>query len=207
MLKKRIRALLVSGALLGASFPAWPQTSADRLAHKYSDFAGSESNAAALVSGLRGGSDITLSSTASGGGGTVTIDPPTGKMGFGNVNIALALAQASLKEQGIANPTPAQLQAALNGGAMTGSSGKTVQLPGVLRLRAEGKGWGEVAHSLGFKLGEVVRAEKAARAPDADAKREPKPDRVARAERPDRPARPERAERPDKPERAERPGR
>ena len=42
-------------------------------------------------------------------------------MGYGNVNIALRLAQASLAEHGIRNPTPEQLKAALNGGTVTNS--------------------------------------------------------------------------------------
>lgn len=213
MSNKQIRILLMGGALLAASFTVWPQTSSsstatvpeNRLAGQYTTLAGSESNAKALVSGLRNGTDVKLTS----GSTTTIIDPPTGKMGVGNVNVALALAEASLKEQGIAKPTAEQLKAALNGGTITDSSGKTVQMSGVLQMRADGKGWGEIAHSLGFKLGDVMRSAKA----DGAGKPEragSKPDRMARAERADRadkPERAERAERPMRPERAERPSR
>ena len=65
-------------------------------------------------------------------------DPATHKIGFGNVDNALALTQASLEKQGITDPTPEQLKAALTG---------------VLDQRAAGQGWGEIAHSLGFTLG------------------------------------------------------
>jgi hypothetical protein len=204
MLNKQARMLLIGSALLGASFAVWPQ-SPERLSARYTALAGSETNAKSLVAGLRDGTDVKLTS----GAATTTIDPPTGKMGYGNVNIALALAEANLKEQGITQPTAEQLQAALNGGTITSSSGKTVQMSGVLQMRASGKGWGEIAHVLGFKLGDIVRSAKADGAGTPD-RAGSKPDRLAHADRGDRPDRAERAERPDramKPERPERSGR
>jgi len=217
MLEKQARMLLIGSALLGASFAVWPQASStggamvptDRLIDRYTTLAGSESNARSLVTGLRDGTDVKLTSASPSGTTTTTIDPPTGKMGVGNVNIALALAAASLKEQGITNPTPQQLQAALNGGAVTDSSGKTVQMSGVLQMRADGKGWGQIANALGFKLGEVVRSEKADAAGKPDHAGS-KPGRDAHADRLERPEKAERADRPERPEkaeRAERPGR
>jgi hypothetical protein len=98
-------------------------------------------------------------------------------MGTGSVNIALSLAEARLKEQGVTNPTPEQLKTTLSG---------------ILQQRADHKGWGEIAHSMGLKLGDVMRSEKADRVAH---------DHQARAERGERPLRPERPERPEKPER------
>jgi hypothetical protein len=135
---------------------------------------GSEANATTLVNGLRDGTDFKIGSTS--------FDPPTGKMGYGNVDIALALAQKSLPE----NPTPEQLKAAL-----IGTSAK----PGILAQRAAGQGGGQIAQSMGFKLGEVMRSPKASERVAA------RPERAARPDKPDRP------ERPAKPERPERPGR
>ena len=204
MLKKQIRMLLAGTALLGASFAVWAQ-SPEQLNARYTTLAGSETNAKSLVTGLRDGTDVKLTS----GAATTTIDPPTGKMGYGNVNIALALAEASLKEQGITQPTADQLKAALNGGTITDSSGKTVQMSGVLQMRASGKGWGEIAHALGFKLGDIVRSAKADGAGKPD-RAGSKADRVAHSDRGDRADRAERADRPDramKPERPERSGR
>ena len=201
MLKKQIRMLVAGSALLGASFAVWPQ-SPEQLSTRYTTLAGSETNAKSLVTGLRDGTDVKLTS----GGTTTTIDPPTGKMGYGNVNIALALAQASLKEQGITQPTADQLKAALNGGTITDSSGKTVQMSGVLQMRASGKGWGEIAHALGFKLGDIVRSAKADGAGKPD-RAGSKADRVAHADRGDRSDRAERPDRATKPERPERSGR
>jgi hypothetical protein len=91
---------------------------------------------------------------------TVTYDPPTGKMGWGNVKIALALAQASLANAGITKPTAAQLQAALNGGDVTVKNADgtttTTTLKGVLQMRAAGMGWGQIAQANGTKLGPVL---------------------------------------------------
>ena len=99
----------------------------------------------------------------SSGAVSTRFDPPAKPMGFGNINIALSLAQAELRGLGIRNPSPAQLHAALSGGVVMTSKGATT-LPGVLSLRTSGKGWGQIAHQLGFKLGEVVRPTHAERA-------------------------------------------
>jgi hypothetical protein len=150
--------------------PALAQN-ADTLVQRYTDLARSKENAQALVTGLRDGTPLTLNS----GNTTTVIDAPTGKMGYGNVDNALALAEASLQKQGITNPNAEQLK---------------TSLLSVLQMRADGRGWGEIANSLGLRLGDVKRADKA--------------ERVAGAERAQRPERPDR---PEKPERAVRPGR
>src|SRR5258708_698204 len=100
MLKTQSLMLLAGRAVLAASFAVWPQTGStgaaavptDRLGDKYTALAGSESNARSLVTGLRNGTDVTLTS----GTTTTVIDPPTGKMGIRNRSIGLALADASL---------------------------------------------------------------------------------------------------------------
>lgn len=155
---------LVAAAVLAVSLPAVAQ-STSRLVDRYTPLAGSQENSKSLVTGLRDGKEVKFSD------GTV-ITPKTGKMGNGNVDNALALAEADLKRQGITNPTPEQLKTSLNG---------------VLQQRADGKGWGQIAHSMDLKLGDVKRADKP----------ESSQDRVAtRGERPQRPEKPERAERP-----------
>jgi hypothetical protein len=125
----------------------------DRLVEQFTRFAGSKSNADALVNGLRNDQEVNLTSAQ----GSASFTPKTDKMGFGNVNIALSLAKATLAEQGIKRPTPAQIEAALNGGTLTNSAGKQVTLTGILTQRASGMGWGKVAQANGFKLGEVLR--------------------------------------------------
>lgn len=139
-----------------------------RLSTQFTTFAGSDTNAQALVDGLHSGSSITLTETVAGTNGapstttTTTFTPDTGKMGYGNVRIALSLAEASLTKAGITDPTAAELEAALNGGTLVLADGTSVDLKGVLALRASGEGWGQIAKSMGFKLGEVMRSPKAA---------------------------------------------
>ncbi len=72
---------------------------------------------------------------------TVNFTPPTGNMGLGNVDTALALTEAVLTQQKITTPNPYQLQTAL----MDPNTG-------ILQLRAKGMGWGDLAKALGFTL-------------------------------------------------------
>ncbi|HYY25519.1 MAG TPA: hypothetical protein VE689_08520 [Candidatus Udaeobacter sp.] len=144
-----------------------------KISGEFSSFLGSNSNT--VVSGLRNGTPITLTTTtltpSSTPGApavptttTTTISPPTGKMGFGNVFISLALAKQQLGQLGITQPTPEQLQAALTGGTITTNTGTTAagttststNLQGILTMRSQNMGWGQIAQRLGFKLGPVV---------------------------------------------------
>jgi len=135
---------------------------ATKIASSFTKLAGSQDNALTLVRALRDGSMVTLTATATGTGtdpGTTTttsFTPPTGKMGWGNVFNSLALAQDSLARAGITNPTNAQLQAALMGGDVTNADGTTTTLKGILQMRADGMGWGQIAQASGTKLGPVV---------------------------------------------------
>lgn len=145
-----------------------PSPSNDKLVAQYTAWAGSRQNAQALVLGLRNGAAVSLGT----GTTSTTFTPTTTKLGAGEVNIALSLAKAALVKQGITNPTPAQISAALNGGSVTTSAG-TQRMPGVLTQRQSGMGWGQIAHSLGVKLGSIVSASKtgeASRVKDAHAK-------------------------------------
>lgn len=162
---------LACAALLSLPLAAWSEND-DRLVDRYTAFAGSKQNAEALVTGLREGTEVKLTR----GGTTATFTPPTGKMGYGNVDIALALAEASLKEKGITRPTPAQLEATVMD---------------ILKMRADGKGWGQIAQIHGYKLGEVMRADKAERAAAKPERAAAKPERASRVERPQRPEKPE----------------
>jgi hypothetical protein len=173
MLNRKDALIALCTMLLALPLAAGAQ-SETRLVDEYKSFAGSDANAKSLVEGLRDGKQVTLAS----GTTTTTFTPPTHKMGNGNVNIALALTEAKLKEQGITSPTPDQLKNTLSG---------------ILQQRADGKGWGEIANGMGMKLGDVMRSQKA--------------DSVARAERRERAERPEKPEKPEKPDRPEKPER
>jgi len=167
---------------LSIAFPAMAQNS-QQLVERYTELAGSSENSNSLVSGLRDGTAIKLTS----GNTVTTIDPPTQKMGFGNIDNALALTQASLEKRGISDATPEQLK---------------IALMGVLDQRAAGQGWGEIAHSLGFNLGELKsaqnRSERTERVQQARAERPDRAEKPDRVERMERPMRPERPERPQK---------
>ena len=138
-----------------------------RISSDFTTFAGSTANSSSLVSGLRNGSAITLTSTDPKGVITeTTFTPLTGKMGYGNTFISLGLAQQNLTNLGFKQPTPEQIQTALNGGSFTtmDANGKeiTTTMKGVLELRAEGMGWGQIANTYGYKLGPVISGIKAA---------------------------------------------
>jgi antitoxin (DNA-binding transcriptional repressor) of toxin-antitoxin stability system len=128
-----------------------------KIASDFQSFAGSRENSTALVSGLRNGSEVTLTQK---GEPSATFTPATKPMGYGNVSTSLSLAKYQLAQQGITNPTPEQLKIALNGGTID-YGGKTVDYQGVLQMRADGLGWGQIAQQLGTKLGPVVSGMKA----------------------------------------------
>lgn len=124
----------------------------DRIAPKYLSFAGSEENLASIASGLRTGGMITLQAPTGTSVETLSFLPPTKPMGYGNITHALDLAARELASAGITSPTPEQLQAALTGGTVVSPMGQTSLLPGVLQLRSQGMGWGQIAHTLGVPL-------------------------------------------------------
>lgn len=143
--------------------PAPVSVSSASLVSRYSLLAGSTGNAQALVTGLQSGSSVTLTAMVLSDPTAppvppATFTPATPHLGLGEVNISLALARAELSKLGISNPTPAQLQAALNGGTLTAADGSSVKLSGVLAQRQAGLGWGQIARSMGLKLGSVVSA-------------------------------------------------
>ena len=233
-MKSRHPTLAALGAGLLAAFAATAfaassgtttttNTVSTKLASTYATFAGSNTNADALVQGLRNGSPVTLETTTTvkNANGTTTtatapttFQPATSKLGYGNVNIALALTEAQLTKLGITDPTAAEIEAALNGGTVTLADGSTQTLQGVLALRAQGEGWGQIAKTLGFNLGAVVSASKTGHSQAgarhggdvASAGRPEHPVHPDRPQRPDMPQHPSIPQRPDVPSHAGRPG-
>jgi hypothetical protein len=202
----------------------------DRLVERYAELAGDEASAEALVTNLREGGEFTVTTTetrtvvdadgnpvldANGNEQTETvtvtdtIENPNGPMGWGEVNITLAMAERLLESGEFDD-----LQTALTGSSVTDADGNTVTVDGLLQLRADGMGWGRIAQEYDFKLGAIM-----GKAPMRDgatssggdraakAERASKPERVAKVDRPARPERAERPERPQKPERPEKPER
>src|SRR4051812_41638103 len=95
-------------------------------------FAGSAANLQSLSAGLTQGGAISLSSAA---GQTVTFNAPGGAMSPLEANQTLQLASQLLVSQGITNPTPEQIRAALLGGTVPTPFGTNVLLRGVLEGR------------------------------------------------------------------------
>ena len=119
-------------------------------------------NSESVITGLRTGNEIILTTTGSEGTTTTAFTPPTGKMGYGNVSHAISLAKEQLAQYGITEPTANELQIALIGGDITTQSGGTANIDGVLTLRSEGMGWGDIAHEYGVKLGHIGNSNKTA---------------------------------------------
>jgi hypothetical protein len=71
------------------------------------------------------------------------------------VKISLALAQESLRQQGIMQPTSEQLHTSLMGGQMVPGD-STTNTTGVLQMRADGMGWGQIAQKYDVKLGQLM---------------------------------------------------
>lgn len=206
---------------------------ADRIADRYADslFDGDEDAAAETVDNLRKGGDI---ETTNPDGTTSTVENANGPMGYGEINIALGMAE-KMVDDGDAETW----QDALYGSADTTNSDGTVVegSDGILQMRADGMGWGKIAKELGFKLGSVVGKAPTRDSSDDDGDattttttakashgkdgtqagaRGTRPDHAAKADRPakpervakvERPTRPERVERPSKPERPQKPER
>lgn len=155
------------GSSAGATTPVPPAGQllvANKVAAPFVGMAGSQDNAVALAIALRTGTAANLTFIPTAGEATpvtTVVSIPTKPMGWGNVSHALALAQFSLRQAGIDNPTAADLQAALDGGTVTTADGKTVTLAGVLQQRSQGMGWGQIAKANGTTMGAVNRGIKA----------------------------------------------
>jgi len=135
---------------------------AEKMAQSFAPLVGSETDSLAVVDGLRSGSEFTLV-----GETEDIVITPAAPMGYGNVFATLALAQESLAAIGITEPTAEELAVALQGGEIV-IDGTVNEFDGVLTMRESGMGWGEIANSLGLRLGAVVSAEN--RSPMAQSK-------------------------------------
>jgi hypothetical protein len=150
--------LLIVG---GAPAPNFAQTTsasstpATNISNDYSYFL-KNVNSQQVVNDLRNGQWTTTVTDPKTNLTTTTTEAlPTGKMGFGNVKISLALAQESLRQQGILQPTSEQLHTALVGGQMVPGD-PTTTTNGILQMRAEGMGWGQIAQKYNVKLGQLM---------------------------------------------------
>lgn len=128
------------------------QVVVDKLTKTFTGFSGSEDNAYALVTGLRDGGSVTMSTESGGETTTAAFTDPTGQSGYGNVFISLSLARAQLEAAGITEPTVEQIELALMGGKLNAET----TLAGILALRQQKMSWGQIAQSLDIRLGTVI---------------------------------------------------
>jgi hypothetical protein len=142
-------------ALTFAQTSSATSTPATNISNEYSYFL-KNVNSQQVVNDLRNGQWHTSTIDPQTNTTTTTTQPlPTGKMGFGNVKSSLALAQQSLSQQGITQPTSQQLYTALAGGEMVPGD-STTMTTGILQMRADGMGWGQIAQKYNVKLGQLM---------------------------------------------------
>ena len=150
--------LLIVAAAPAPNFAQTTPTSsapATNISNEYSYFL-KNVNSQQVVNDLRNGQWTTTTIDPQTNTTTTTTQPlPTGKMGYGNVKISLALAQQSLSQQGITQPTSQQLYTALAGGQMVPGN-PTTTTTGILQMRADGMGWGQIAQKYDVKLGQLM---------------------------------------------------
>jgi hypothetical protein len=150
--------LAIMAAAPGSSFAQTTSTSSTatmNVSKEYSYFL-EKVNSQQVVSDLRNGQWTTTTTDPTTKVTTTSTEAlPTGKMGYGNVRISLALAQESLRQQGIMQPTSQELHTALAGGEMVpGDPNSTTS--GILQMRADGMGWGQIAQKYNVKLGQLM---------------------------------------------------
>ena len=123
-------------------------TNVAKIAAGFRSFAGSDENAVALTESLRDGVAVDLYYPLAGTDPepkVVTFAPPTGPMNWHDVRMALMLARDALTGFGVLRPSGEQLHAAFLGGEVPVPGIRVVAFKGVLRMRAEGRNWGQIA--------------------------------------------------------------
>ncbi|MBL4820732.1 MAG: hypothetical protein JKY98_07050, partial [Gammaproteobacteria bacterium] len=188
-------------------------TVADNIADRFSDFLGD--NSGPLVNALRRGDNLDFGEP----GDITTVDNTVGPMGFGEISIALGLAE-SLAVPGAPPQDMADLFHNTDG-------------TGILDMRADDMGWGQIFNANGTTVGAVIsrrnrnemaqsrranpenrpenrserRNERSINRQNTSGDRAERPERGDFPDRPDRPDRRDRPERPERPEIADRPDR
>lgn len=159
--RSKVKSVVRSAPAVSASEATAAST--ERLVAEFAPFVGSRGDTESLVTTLRSG-------RATSDTGPAGHAPATGPMGYGEVRLALKLAQGALKQQGVTAPTPEQISAALHGGRLLTEQGEQT-LPGVLPQRQQGAGWAAMAQEYGLSTEDMMPPPRspAARAASASA--------------------------------------
>ena len=136
----------------------------DRITTQVGTLACSPDTVTNLVNALHTGTPVAISTDVNGQKQSATFNPSGTRLGYGEAYLALALAAQELRNSGITGcATPQQWQSVLLGGptptTATGtsvSSTSTGQFPGIITLRNQGQGWGQIAQSANVELGPLV---------------------------------------------------
>ena len=120
----------------------------ERLVTEFTPLVGSREETRALVSSLRNGKPASGSDAT----GAALATPP---LSYGETRFALKLAQGRLAQDGVTQPSTAQLQAALYGGTLDSAAGPKV-LAGVLPQHARGVSWGSLAQDVGMSVEDLI---------------------------------------------------
>lgn len=141
----------------------------ERISTQFADVACTPENARMLVDALHSGTSVTLTSDVNGETKTATFTPVSSGLGYGEAYIALALAAEALRGAGVTGcATPDQWKAVLLGGPLAAadstststtsvaSATSSSHFPGILALRSQGQGWGQIAATTNVQLGQVV---------------------------------------------------
>ncbi|MDZ7893408.1 MAG: hypothetical protein U5L73_16845 [Rhodoferax sp.] len=122
--------------------------STERLIAEFGSWIGNPQDADQVVTTLRSGRPTATAGAAS-------QEPATGPLGYGEVRLALKLAQGALAQQGVTNPDAGQLQAALHGGVLRTPQGEQA-MDGVLPQKAQGTGWATMAGRYGLTTEDLL---------------------------------------------------
>ena len=119
-----------------------------RLVTEFTPLVGSREETEALVSNLRNGRPAASTDAPDAASAT----PP---LSYGETRFALKLAQGRLAQDGVTQPSTAQLQAALYGGTLDSAAGPKV-LAGVLPQHVRGVSWGNLAQDVGMSVEDLI---------------------------------------------------
>ncbi|HVZ63376.1 MAG TPA: hypothetical protein VG936_02220 [Lacunisphaera sp.] len=129
----------------------------ERVSTEFADVACTPENARMIFEAIHNGDEVSL--TINGQSASFRVE---GQLGYGDAYIALALAAEALRSAGITGcATAEQWRAVLVGGQLSGgqtstTTESTARFPGILTLKSQGQGWGQVAQTTHVQLNQVV---------------------------------------------------
>jgi hypothetical protein len=131
---------IAAAALALAALPAFAaigDSDSRNLSSRYANWAGGKSNADALVNGLQSGKTVMLVTQGPNNTRSLAGFTPPAPMSEEQVESALSKARSTLSSMGIRQPSADQMQAALIGGEVELSNGRTRMVQGSVTTTPE----------------------------------------------------------------------